>query len=97
MNDPYIRRFWTAVIGPGAVADLLRLVTAAKKRIQIRRPLYLGVLAREGLVRAENGRLWIRPTIPPLSVTHARRLPPLLRQEHRELRWQRREERSLPG
>ena len=25
----YVRRYWTAVIGPGAVADLLRLAAAA--------------------------------------------------------------------
>lgn len=84
----YPRRYWTAIIGAAAVADLLRLTAAALRRGVIPRPIHLDVLAREGLVRAEAGVLWVRPTIPPLSAIHARRLPPALRLEHARLRWQ---------
>jgi len=86
-DHPYVRRFWTAVIGPGAVADLLRLAAAARRGDQLKRPLHLSVLAQEGLIIAHGGQVLVRPTIPPLAAEHTRRLPPLLRREHRNLRF----------
>jgi hypothetical protein len=84
--DPYVRRFWTAVIGPGAVADLLRLAAAARCGTRIRRPTHLHILVGEGLVFVLAGRLLVRPTIPPLGPQHTRRLPPRLQREHCRLR-----------
>ncbi len=83
----YVRRYWTAVIGPGAVADLLRLAVAASRGRALPRPVHLGNLARHDLVRVRGGRLLVRATIPPLPASHVGRLPPSLREEHRRLRW----------
>ncbi len=84
-EHPYVRRFWTAVVGPGAVADLLRLVTAARRQRSLRLPLHVSVLAREGLVRFEHDVLLVRAHVPLLSVKHLQLLPPALRAEHRKL------------
>ncbi|HZD22439.1 MAG TPA: hypothetical protein VE569_03430 [Acidimicrobiia bacterium] len=37
-SDPYVRRFWVAALGPGAVAELLRLISAAGKGEEVRLP-----------------------------------------------------------
>lgn len=79
--DPYIRRYWTALIGPGAVADLLRLIRAAAAGTAIRRPVHTSLLASEGLVRFSRGRLEVRATVPLLSAAHRSRLHPLLQRE----------------
>jgi hypothetical protein len=84
-DHPYVRRYWTAVLGPGAVADLLRLITAARRGRSLPEPLHLAELARAGLVRFEPGRVWVRETVPPLSPRHLRRLPPALRGEHQRM------------
>lgn len=86
-DDPYVRRFWVAVMGPGAVADLLRLMKAAAERRPIRRPHHLAELAREDLVRFRAGRVLVRRTVPPLGAPQVRRLPPGLRAEHAAERW----------
>ncbi len=86
-THPYVRRYWTAAIGPGAVADLLRLAVAASRGRALPKPLHLDVLARHGLVLAADGRLLVRATIPPVPASYRRRLPPALREEHRRLRW----------
>ncbi len=86
-DHPYVRRYWTAVLGWGAVADLLRLVTAASRAEPLRRPIHLPQLIREGLVLATAGETRVRMTIPPLSAAHVRRLPPGLRREHARLRF----------
>ncbi len=80
-HDPYVRRFWTAVLGPGAVADLLRLIVAARTHKRLRRPKYLGDLAREGLVLVFGDHLWVRSRIPALQTRHIRKLNPTLRRE----------------
>ncbi|MGH8875253.1 MAG: hypothetical protein ACRDVM_08395 [Acidimicrobiia bacterium] len=84
-SDPYVRRFWTAAIGPGAVADLLRMVAAARRGAGIRHPLFLHVLVRESLAGHRDGRVWVVDRVPPLPSVLARRLSPGLRAEHR--RW----------
>lgn len=86
-QDPYVRRYWTAVLGPGAVADLLRLIAAACRDRSLARPLHLAALAREDLVRLAHGRVLVRATVPPLGPRQVRRLPPPLRREHADLRW----------
>jgi hypothetical protein len=86
-DHPYVRRFWTAVMGPGAVADLLRLATAAARDRSLPRPVYLATLMREGLTRHDGDRLTVRTAVPVLAGHQVRRLPPDLRREH--ARWQR--------
>jgi hypothetical protein len=82
-DSPYVRRFWTAVLGPTAVTELLRLVTAARRQTPLPRPFRLSRLAEEGLVGVESGRVRVRATIPPLGPRQVRRLGPVLRAEHR--------------
>ena len=77
--DPYVRRYWTAVIGPGAVADLLRLTMAAVRGTSLLRPVHLELLAREGLVAEFDGVILVRPTVP--EIPDPSRLPPALRAE----------------
>ncbi len=81
-NDPYVRRFWTAAIGQGAVADLMRLAVAAQRDRSLLRPEALGTLVREDLARWVRGRLLVRVMIPALSPVQVRRLSPELRREH---------------
>ena len=84
VTHPYVRRFWTAVIGPGAVADLLRLATAAQRGRSLRRPVHLGLLVHLGLVAASEGRLLVRTTVPPIPrILASRRLTPDLARQHR--------------
>lgn len=84
-TDPAVRRFWTALIGPGAVADLLRLVAAATNGRTLREPLHLAVLAAEGLVDRSPGIVAVPTRIPFLDEGRQRRLRPSLRAEYRTL------------
>jgi len=84
-DHPYVRRFWTAAIGPGAVADLMRLAVAAKRDRSLLLPESLGILLREDLARWVNGTLFVRVIIPPLAPAQERRLSPGLKREHRDL------------
>ena len=82
LNHPYVRRYWTATIGPGAVADLLRLATAAQRGRSLRRPTHLHVLVRSNLAHTASGRVFVRTRVPELSPFHVRLLPPDLRRAH---------------
>ncbi len=84
-DDPAVRRFWTAIIGPSAVADLLRLTAAASTGRRIRMPLRLANLAAEGLIHRCGSIVLVRPTIPFLSPSQRQRLHPALRSEYAEL------------
>jgi len=84
-DDPAVRRFWTAIIGPTAVADLLRLTAAASTGRRIRMPLRLASLATEGLIHRCGSIVLVRPTVPFLSPSQRRRLHPALRSEYTEL------------
>lgn len=84
-DDPAVRRFWTALLGPGAVADLLRLTAAAHHDRLLRRPVHLELLVAEGLVAWSGSAVLVDPTIPRLSAGHVRRLRPALRAEYRAL------------
>ena len=88
-DDPYVRRFWTAAIGQGAVADLMRLAVAAQRDRSLPLPESLRTLVREDLARWVNGRLFVRTTFPPLSAALERRLTPDLKRSHRSLADQR--------
>ncbi len=81
-THPYVRLYWTATIGPGAVADLLRLATAATRGRSLRRPTHLHVLVRVGLAHTHNGHVFVRTRIPPLNTIQIRLLPPDLRRQH---------------
>jgi hypothetical protein len=81
-SDPYVRRFWVAAIGPGAVAELLRLVRAAAKGEGVRLPRHLPLLIRARLVRAESGGLVVVDRIPVVPAELRWRFPPSLAAEH---------------
>jgi hypothetical protein len=81
-THPYVRLYWTATIGPGAVADLLRLATAATRGRSLRRPTHLHVLVRAGLAHTHSGHVFVRTTIPSLNKIQTRLLPPDLRRQH---------------
>jgi hypothetical protein len=83
VTHPYVRRYWTAAIGPGAVADLLRLATAARRGRSLRRPVHLPVLVAAGLVLVRDGSYHVATTVPALPASAARRLPPALLRQHR--------------
>jgi hypothetical protein len=78
-----VRRYWTAAIGPGAVADLMRLAVAAQRGRSLPRPESITTLVREDLARWVGGRLYVRTAIPRLSPSQERRLTPELRRQHR--------------
>jgi hypothetical protein len=79
-TDPYVRRFWIPIVGPGAVADLLRLTTAARGGRPLKLPVHTPLLVREGLARRDApDTVAVRPLVPPLSPPQVRRLPPRLR------------------
>lgn len=81
-SDPYVRRFWVAALGPGAVAELLRLVSAAGRGEDVRLPRYLPHLLRAGLVRIVDGTLAVEGRIPPVPVEMRWRFPPDLAAAH---------------
>ena len=81
-EHPYVRRWWTCVLGPTAVTDLLRLVRAARTGQTISRPFGLAGLVRAGLVRHQAGIVVVPVPIPPVAAPHDRRIPPWLRRAH---------------
>jgi hypothetical protein len=82
-EDPLVRRYWSALVGPGAVADLLRLTAAARRGRRLRRPLHLSSLLREGLIRREGQAIVVPEKVPLLDDGQQRRLHPSLRAEYR--------------
>ncbi|MEN8235158.1 MAG: hypothetical protein ABFR89_09585 [Actinomycetota bacterium] len=81
-QHPYVRRFWTAAIGSGAVADLMRLAVAAQRGRSLPLPPTLPLLTREGLICWSRGRLFAGTAVPPLPDRHVRRMAPSLQREH---------------
>lgn len=79
--DPYVRRYWTPVLGPGAIADLLRLATAAERRRSLPRPVYLSSLIRAGMVAIHDGAIRVRTRVPEVPRHLRHTLPPALRRE----------------
>lgn len=85
VTDGYVRRFWTAALGPGAVADLLRLAAAAEGGRSLPRPVHLDALVRTGLVGGGAGPVLIVSDRVPLLPRHfLAALPPALRRSHDE-------------
>lgn len=82
-EDPYVRRYWVAAIGAGAVAELLRLIRAGAEERWMPLPHWLPVLLHCELVRIEEGAIVLKELIPPVPPEWQRRFPPGLREEHR--------------
>jgi hypothetical protein len=79
----YVRTFWLSLVGPGAVADLLRLAAAAQSGRPLKMPLNLPSLFREGLAHpTRQGTIRVHPRVPVLTPVQVRRLPPRLRRAH---------------
>lgn len=85
-HDLYVRRFWTAILGASAIAELLRIATAAQKGNRIPRPIHLKNLMEVGLVKVVDGEILIGDLIPPVPGSLIRRLTPSLRYAHEH--WQ---------
>jgi hypothetical protein len=81
-DHPYVRTFWTSAIGAAATADLLRLITAAKRKQPIRHPLYAHVLITEGLAARYGQHILVRPDVPLLGPKQLRRLSPRITRLH---------------
>jgi len=81
-QHPYVRKFWTAAIGSGAVADLMRLAVAAQRGRSLPLPPTTALLSSEGLVSWSRGRLLAGLSVPPLPDRYVRRMPPSLRRQH---------------
>lgn len=81
-SDPYVRRFWVAAIGPGAVAELLRLVRAAGRGEPVRLPRHLPALLRAGLVTVNEGCLEVTERLPAVPPELRWRFPPSLAADH---------------
>lgn len=71
-----------AAIGPGAVAEFLRLVRAAEKGEDVRLPRHLPALIRAGLVVARSGCLEVGRRLPVVPRELRWRFPPSLSAEH---------------
>lgn len=84
-SDRYVRRFWVAALGPGAIAELLRLVKAAETGDEVRLPRYLPQLLKTGLVKVIEGRLAVVSRIPPVPIEMRWRFSPDLAMEHSSL------------
>ena len=81
-THPYIRAYWTAVIGASAVAELLRVTVAAQRGTTIPHPLFLHVLTAEALVHHAYGSIWVHDAVPPLGQRQIERLIPALKRSH---------------
>lgn len=79
----YVRRFWVAAIGAGAVAELLRLIRAGNEGTTRPLPHWLPLLMRSDLVRVEDGEMVVASRVPAVPVSLTRRFPPGLREQHR--------------
>ncbi len=84
-SDPYVRRFWVAALGPGAVAELLRLARAARRGEEVRLPRHLPLLLKSGLVSIERGRIAVVERFPVVPTEMRWRFPPAVAAEHSRL------------
>lgn len=81
-SDPYVRKFWVAALGPGAVAELLRLVSAAGKGEEVRLPRHLPQLLRVNLVSVVDGTLAVPDRLPQVPLQLRWRFPPDVALQH---------------
>ena len=81
VQHPYVRRYWTAALGQGAVADLLRLATAAVRGRSLALPIHLPILGRADLVRRRGPAIEVKTTVPELPPVYLAQLHPTVRSE----------------
>lgn len=81
-DSVYIRRFWVAAIGPGAVADLLRCIRAAQRKQPVTYPIYLHMLVQSGLAAFDGTTITVPNPVPILPPHLVRKLAPPMRREH---------------
>ena len=87
-SHPYVLTYWTAALGSPTLAELLRLIVAAKRGREVLHPMHLSVLCEEGLVHFFDRSIWVRPLLPPLGRRQISRLDPRIQQRHPyDLRW----------
>lgn len=79
-----MRRFWVAAIGANAVAELLRLVSSAKKGESVRLPRTLPLLLRSGLAEVDQGSLVVGARMPLVPLELRWRFPSHLIEEHKK-------------
>ncbi len=84
-TDPYVRKFWVAIIGPSSLMDLLRLSQAARRQEKVLRPLHLRPLLEAGLVKVDQECVIVADRIPALPPNLVARLPLHLRRQHAAL------------
>jgi hypothetical protein len=83
-TDRYVREYLIPLVGPGAVADLLRLTAAAHSGRPIRLPINLSTLIREGLAkRTPDASVLVPAKVQQLGTHQVARLPPALRRSHK--------------
>lgn len=82
----YVRRFWAAALGTGAIRDLTDLFLAGLRQRNVHEPFYLGVLLSAGLVEVSGDRIMMPARVPLLHSSMVARLSPALRADHR--RWE---------
>ena len=71
-----------AALGPGAVAELLRLVSAARKGEEVRLPRHLPQLLKAGLVTIVEGTIAVGDRIPTVPAEMRWRFTPDLAAQH---------------
>lgn len=80
-DDPFARKIWISVIGAAAVADLLRLIQAARTGKRLLRPRFLHVLLGNELARIDGGKVVVGARVPLPSQHLLARLPSTVRTE----------------
>ena len=81
-THPYVRAYWSAIVGTSAVADLMRMIVAANRSTSLAHPLFVHVLTREGLVHHFRDHMWVHSTVAPLGTKQVARLTPRLKRFH---------------
>lgn len=85
LDSLYVRRYWTAAIGPTALCDLLRLARAGASGRRIPLPDRTSALLTLGLAHRDgSGRIAVADRLPAVPDHLLHRHPPSLRREHRE-------------
>lgn len=79
----YVRRFWAAVVGNGAIRDLLDIFLAGLRRRAVPEPFYLSVLLAAGLAEVNGEHIRMPVRVPLLHSSLVARLNPGLRFDHR--------------
>ncbi len=83
LDSGYVRRYWTAAIGPTALCDLLRLARAGASGATIPLPRRTATLLALGLAHRDGeGRIAVADRLPTVPLRLRRRYPAALEREH---------------